>query len=151
MLSSHMILAHLHLNPDLVLRCIYAYPRSRNVNQEWPNISHCRSIVSTLSPQQNGNHFREDIYRFSLLNGNCWTERQHTIIWTNDDLVYWCIYLSLGLNELTPCPLGIGKNSEYIFHFLMKGNFYCDSLMTDAYIHHQGPDLQRNFHVKSMF
>ena len=27
--------------------------------------------------------------------------RQQAIIWSNDGLVYWCIYASLGLNELS--------------------------------------------------
>ena len=26
--------------------------------------------------------------------------RQQTIIWSNDGLLYWCIYVSLGLNVL---------------------------------------------------
>ena len=29
-------------------------------------------------------------------------DRHQGIIWTNDGLVYWSIYLALGLNELTP-------------------------------------------------
>ena len=28
--------------------------------------------------------------------------RRQAIIWTNDGLVYWCIYASLNLNELRP-------------------------------------------------
>ena len=28
---------------------------------------------------------------------------QQTIIWTNDGLIYWCIYASLSLNELVNC------------------------------------------------
>ena len=31
-----------------------------------------------------------------------WHRRQQAIIWTNDDLVHWCIHTSLGLNELIP-------------------------------------------------
>ena len=39
--------------------------------------------------------------------------RQQAIIWTNDGLVCWCIYASLGLNELTCCEilgLKLGQN-----------------------------------------
>ena len=36
--------------------------------------------------------------------------RRQAIIWTNDGLDYWCIYASLGLNELSPFCI----SSQYI-------------------------------------
>ena len=40
--------------------------------------------------------------------------RWQAIIWTNNGLVYWCIYASLGLNELNRCP--IAKLHWYLSH-----------------------------------
>ena len=42
---------------------------------------------------------------FDSDNGLAPTRQQEAIIWTNDSLVYWCIYLSLGHNELNPIGL----------------------------------------------
>ena len=83
----------------------------------------------TLRQRQYGFHFAEDIFKCILLYENCcmyfgsnfpeicslgtnWQYvsigsgnglapvRRQAIIWTNDGLVYWRIYSSLGLNEL---------------------------------------------------
>ena len=90
-------------------------------------------IISTLRPRQNGRYFPDDNFKCIFLNENVWisiavslkfvprvqlTIFQHwfrewlgadqatTIIWTHDGLVWWRIYASLGLNELTHSPLG---------------------------------------------
>ena len=74
--------------------------------------------------RQNGHHFPDDIFKCIFFNENIliairislkfvlkspidkkkqhWF-RQQAIIWTNDGLVCWCKYASLGLNELNPC------------------------------------------------
>ena len=84
--------------------------------------------LSTLRLRQNGHHFVHDIFSCIFLNenfrisknvfiemcflGSNWQyviigsdkgwapNRRQAIIWTSDGLVYWCIYASLGLNEL---------------------------------------------------
>ena len=44
--------------------------------------------------------------------------RQQAIIWPNDGLLYWYIYVSLGLNEFTFYMLNcIGRKYEYVFPF----------------------------------
>ena len=82
---------------------------------------------NTLRLRQNGRHFEDNIFECIYFNENIcisikislkfvprglidnkvtlvqimvW-HRWRAIIWTNDGLVYWCIYASLGLNELT--------------------------------------------------
>ena len=85
-------------------------------------------LFDTLRPRQNGRHFADDIFRHIFVNRNVWISidislkfipkgsnwkynsvssdngvaptRRQAIIWTNDALVYWRIYLSLSLNEL---------------------------------------------------
>ena len=51
--------------------------------------------------------------------------RQQAIIWTNDGIVYWCIYVSLSLNELMESP---HINSLWLSHDLsgleISGNFH---------------------------
>ena len=83
--------------------------------------------INTLRPRQNGPHFTDDLFKYIFLNENVWilikislkfvhkgpidnmhigsdkgmaANRRQAIIWTNDGLVYWRIYASLGLNEL---------------------------------------------------
>ena len=83
---------------------------------------------NTLRPGQNGCHFVYDIIECVFLYEYIWTLieialkfvqqlpinsipalfqtiswPQQAIIWTNDGLVYWRIYTSLRLNELTTC------------------------------------------------
>ena len=84
------------------------------------------SALNTLRQRQNGGHFPDDIFKCIFMNENVWvsikdstevysqgssigsdnslmlTKRQ-AIIWTNDGLVWQCIYASLGLNELKVC------------------------------------------------
>ena len=89
---------------------------------DWPKICYC----DTLRLRLNCIHFAEDIFKCIFFNENAWNllksslklvrkvwinkigtdngfvpVRQQAIIWTNDGLVYWCIYASLGLNELS--------------------------------------------------
>ena len=83
------------------------------------------TTANTLRPRQTNCHFADDIFKCIFLIENlailiktslefvpkgpidnkpalvqimAWRQ---AIIWTNDGLVYWCIYASLGLNELT--------------------------------------------------
>ena len=42
----------------------------------------------------------------------CW----QAIIWTNDGIVYWCIYASLGLNELTLLPEAVSDMKTRNIH-----------------------------------
>ena len=82
---------------------------------------------NTLSTRQNVRHFAEDIFKCIFFNENNFNSnfievccqgsnyqyasigsenglalnRQLAIIWTKGGLVYWCIYASLTLNELT--------------------------------------------------
>ena len=84
-------------------------------------------LGAVLRPRQNGHHFPDDIFKCIFFNENvCLSitislkfvpkgptnnipalvpdnglglNRRQAIIWTNDGLVYWCIYASLGLNE----------------------------------------------------
>ena len=86
--------------------------------------------VYTLRPRQDGRHFADDIFQRIFFNENVWISnkislkcvllgpinnipalhgsdnglspgRRQTIIWTYDDVVYWRIYASLGLNVNT--------------------------------------------------
>ena len=36
--------------------------------------------------------------------------RQQAIIWANDGLAYWCMYASLGLNQLITCQTKLKHN-----------------------------------------
>ena len=54
--------------------------------------------------------------------------RQQTIIWTNDNLVYWCIYTSLSMDELT--HWGWDKMAA----FFPDGIFKCNFLNEDVQI-----------------
>ena len=82
--------------------------------------------INTLNPRQNGCHFADKIFKLIFLHENSciyihwnWFSRVHlklgsigsndvlvwnrrqAIIWTNDGLIYWCIYASLSLHGLT--------------------------------------------------
>ena len=83
--------------------------------------------ISTPKLKQNDQHFADDIFRYILFNETVWiliqiwlkfvpnglvkkyiiasdnglsSNRQQAIIWTNDGLIYCCIYASLGRYEL---------------------------------------------------
>ena len=88
-------------------------------------------IIQHIEAETNGRRFADDMFKSNFLNENVWfsinlsliTEvcplessqnyfrigsynglaptRRQAIIWTNDGLVWWCIYASLGLNELS--------------------------------------------------
>ena len=104
-------------------RVISCPPCSDPSPSSFPNTS-----LNTLRPQQDGCHFADGILKCVLLTENSCililislncvpkgpvnhkahtgldngfaANRWHAFIWTNDDLVYWYIYASLGLNEL---------------------------------------------------
>ena len=85
-------------------------------------------FINILRPKQNCCHFVDNILKFIFLKRNCCSLIQislefvfkdsikqyasigsdnglkpvwhQAIIWTNDGLIYWCIYVSLSLNEL---------------------------------------------------
>ena len=88
-------------------------------------------LLNTLRPRQNGRHFPDDIFKWIFVNENAWisinihwslflgvqlTIFQHWFRWwlgagqatrhylNQCWLVYWRIYASLGLNELTRLP-----------------------------------------------
>ena len=87
--------------------------------------TNCQFIINTLRPRQNGRHFADDIFKCIFLNENVsivvkislkfvqLTIFQHWFRWWLGAvqatshylnqwwLVYWRIYASLGLNELT--------------------------------------------------
>ena len=44
--------------------------------------------------------------------------RREAIIWTNDGIVHWRIYASLGLNELTHLPSGRIVDDAFICNFV---------------------------------
>ena len=47
--------------------------------------------------------------------------RRQVIIWTDDGLVYWCIYASLGLNEFTQWLV---RHLEVILQVYFSNSFY---------------------------
>ena len=69
----------------------------------------------------NGHHFADNIFKCISVNEKFWIlnkiklkhvplgpiynmaalVRRQAIIWSNDDMFYWCIYVSLGLNDWT--------------------------------------------------
>ena len=76
--------------------------------------------VDTLRPRQKGRHFSGNIFKCIFLYEDVWisikispklipmicpinilTKRQ-AIIWTNDGIINWRVYASLGLNNLKP-------------------------------------------------
>ena len=80
----------------------------------------CTWFMNTLRPRQHVRHLADDIFKF--LNENIWISiavslmfnpkdainnnltlgqtRRQVIIWTNDVIIYWRIYASLGPSEL---------------------------------------------------
>ena len=92
-------------------------------------LSRPQCVNSTFRPRQNGCNFTDDIFKGIFLNRNFWTSnnislkcviyglywqyaimgsdnglapnRHQVIIWTNDGVVYWCLYASVNVNELT--------------------------------------------------
>ena len=88
-------------------------------------------LFNTLRLRQDGRHFPNDIFKCIFLNENVWISikisliiivsdnglaptRRQAVIWTNDGLVYWRIYASLGLNDLTHMPEAI--------HYIVEHN-----------------------------
>ena len=76
--------------------------------------------------------------------------RWQAIIWTNDSLVYWCIYVSLSFNELNNAKLRRNKHRrikdvytcDYIFFaFCLKSNLcnpykiWISMLKSDSWYH----------------
>ena len=89
-----------------------------------------KTSINPLRQKQNGRLFADDVFIRIILNENSWisnnislkyvpyglidnviigsdnglaSNRRQAIIWTNNGLVYWRIYASLGLNELVYC------------------------------------------------
>ena len=72
--------------------------------------------VNTWRMRQNGSHFADDIFKCIFLNENVWVSLKFvpkvqinhipTLVqmmawhWPDDVIVHWCIYASLGFNEL---------------------------------------------------
>ena len=100
---------------------------TENVSIWWHHVCEY-PLFNTLRLRQNGHNFPDNIFKCIFLNENMWISiaiskkfvpeglinnipslvqimawrwfRQQAIIWTNDCLVYWCIYASFGLDEL---------------------------------------------------
>ena len=65
---------------------------------------HQEGNVNTLRPRQDGRHFSDDVFKCIYFNENAWISIKILLKFcsqdSNDGLVNWCIYASLGLNEL---------------------------------------------------
>ena len=94
----------------------------------WSGCETCRYRFNTLRQRQYDHLFTENIFKSIFLNETIWilnksfteicslgsykqngsigsdngsvTTRRQAIIWSNVDMLYWCIYLSIGLSEL---------------------------------------------------
>ena len=92
----------------------------QNINAFENVICKCQPFCSglnTLRSRQNGWHFADNIFQHNFFNekwlqGSNWQYtsfgsddglapfRWQATIWTNDDIIHWCIYVSPGFNEL---------------------------------------------------
>ena len=66
--------------------------------------------------------------------------RRQAIIWTNDGLIYWCIYASLGLNELRFAGTSITKTTKICY---FKINNASAGIISQQYFLHV---FSLNFH-----
>ena len=101
-------------------------------------------------------------FKLILNSVNCYfdtnfTHVQQDIIWTNDDLLYWCIYVSLNLNDFTNWPMyntDDSLNKRYIqMHFSMNHlnpSVNCDISICLRYFHRYWKALHNDFVPKSV-
>ena len=105
----------------------YIFPQTEDTSN-WPQSSNrlCWILLTHQGwPGQDGHHFTDNIIKCIFCNENCCIliknslkyvrnvpidnnpvvvqiiSRRQAIIWSNDDLVWWRMYVSLGINELT--------------------------------------------------
>ena len=94
---------------------------------------------NTLRPRQNGQNFPDDIFKYIFLNETIWIlntirlnfvptgpgnglalTRHQAIIWTNDGLGWWRIFVSCSLNELRYLSISCAIALRWMSHSLTE-------------------------------